>query len=350
MEQKFDADKLIAFAQKVLEKVGLQSAAATVVARTLVEGDLMGHNTHGLQLLSAYVSELEAGKMSKKGEAIVLNDLGAAITWDGNYLPGPWLVHQAMDLAFERISQHPVVTVVIRRSHHIGCLAAYPERATEKGLVMMLSCSDPNTRTVAPFGGVSPVYSPNPLAMGIPTATEPIIFDVSMSATANGYVNRAKEEGRKLPHPWLLENSGSVTDNPAAFFDSPPATILPIGGLDSGYKGFALGLMIEALTSALGGHGRADEPGRWGANVFLQIINPGAFGGLASFQREMEYLSDQCIASERREEASEVRLPGRRALKLRNQQRETGLELYPGIIPALQNLAAKYQIPLPTPL
>jgi len=36
----------------------------------------------------------------------MLNDRGSAVTWDGRYLPGPWLVIKAMDLAFERVKEH----------------------------------------------------------------------------------------------------------------------------------------------------------------------------------------------------------------------------------------------------
>src|SRR5690606_12456527 len=150
---------------------------AYTVATILTEADLMGHSTHGLQLLAAYLGELEAGKMAAQGEPEVIADHGAALTWDGGYLPGPWLVTQALNTAFERINEHPVVTVVIRRSHHIACLAAYPKLATDRGLFMLLTCSDPHTATVAPYGGLRPLYTPNPLAAGIPTQDEPIILD-----------------------------------------------------------------------------------------------------------------------------------------------------------------------------
>ena len=270
VETYYVASDLITFAARLMQALGLSQNRAQVVAEILVEADLMGHSTHGLQLLAAYLGELEAGTMTKEGEPTTIVDRGSAVTWDGRYLPGPWLVTQAMDLAFARIQEQPVVTVAIRRSHHIACLAAYLERATEKGLLMVLVSSDPSTQTVAPYGGIQPVYTPNPIAAGIPTQGEPILLDISMSTTSNGLVNRFHNQGQKLPGPWLLDNQGHISDNPADLFSEPPGSVLPLGGFDLGYKGFALGLLVEALTSALGGYGRADEPNRWDHPYFCR--------------------------------------------------------------------------------
>ncbi len=182
---RYDADSLIAFAKSLLEKLDLPSERAAVVADILVEGDLIGHTTHGLQLLAPYLKELSEGGMSGTGEPTVLQDRGSAVTWDGNYLPGPWLVMRAMELSFERIATHPVMTVNVRRSHHIACLQAYLKRATDRRLVMLLISSDPSCGSVTPYGGCTPVFTPNPIAAGFPTDGEPVLIDISTSTTTN---------------------------------------------------------------------------------------------------------------------------------------------------------------------
>jgi LDH2 family malate/lactate/ureidoglycolate dehydrogenase len=63
-------------------------------------------------------------------------------------------------------------------------------------------------------------------------------------------------------------------------FAEPKGTILPLGGMDSGHKGYGLTLLVEALTGGLAGHGRADPKEGWGATVFLQVMDPRAFAGL----------------------------------------------------------------------
>jgi L-lactate dehydrogenase len=153
-----------------------------------------------------------------------------------------------------------------------------------------------------------------------------------------------------MPGPWLMDNQGNPSDDPAVMMAAdPPGTILPLGGMDLGYKGFALGLLVEALTSALGGYGRADDPGRWGASVFLQIIDPAAFGGLENFKRQMQWLTEASRANPVKDGNPPVRLPGQRALRLRDEQREQGVALYHTIMPALQPWAEKLGVTPPQP-
>ena len=237
------------------------------------------------------------------------------------------------------------MTVVIRRSHHIACLAAYLERVTAAGKMILLMSSDPNVASVAPFGGTRPFITPNPIAAGIPTGGQPILMDVSASTTTNGLTGRLRAEGRRLDHPWIIDAEGTPTTDPEALFSSPPGTILPLGGLDSGHKGFALGLLVEALTAALGGFGRADPGEGWGAAVYLQVIDPEAFGGLDAFLRQTGFLAQSATANPPRRGQPPVRLPGARGLALRDHMRANGVELYPGIIEALRIWALKLDIP-----
>jgi LDH2 family malate/lactate/ureidoglycolate dehydrogenase len=341
-------EDLVRLAVALLVKAGMDPDIAAVVAEVLVEGDLLGHTTHGLALLPAYLQELEEGTMTARGVPEVLVDRGSVVTVDGRYLPGPWLIHWAMDLAFERIGRHPVVTAVIRRSHHTAALAAFAKRATDKGYVFLMTCSDPSVRSVAPFGGLEPLYTPNPIAAGFPTEGEPVIIDISTSSTAVGVTNRRYREGRRLPNPWLLDSSGVPSDDPAVLFTDPPGSILPLGGMDLGYKGYALGILVEALTASLAGSGRADGIERWGASVFLQIIDPRGFSGIKAFTRETQWLAEICRSNPARAGDPPVRLPGERALKLRSEQLAHGLRLYPSIMPAIEPWAQKLGVSLPS--
>lgn len=335
---------LIKLANAIMIKAGYPADRAQITAETLVEADLMGHFTHGLALLNPYLEDAIRGEMKMEGEPKVIHDSGANITWNGEYRSGPWLVRKAMGLAFERIKNHPVITVAISQCHHIGCLATYPEFATSKNLMMLLASSDPQNRTVAPYGGKTGVYSPNPLAIGIPTQSKPIIVDISMSSTANGLVNVKKAEGKKLPQKWLLDKDGNPTDDPNTFFETPPATILPLGGLETGYKGFGLGLLIEMLTSGLAGHGRADNPTNWGSSVYLQIIDPEGFGGVDNFKIQAQHLVNTCLNTEPFDPENPIRIPGGRALKLRDQRKKDGLPLSESIVESLKKWSDKFGI------
>jgi LDH2 family malate/lactate/ureidoglycolate dehydrogenase len=343
----YRAEALIDFATGLLTAAGLPRQKADAVAAILVEGDLMGHSTHGLALLAPYLGELASGSMTGEGEPDVVADAPAAVTWDGRRLPGPWLVLQAMALATERARRCGTGTVVIRRSHHIACLAAYHRRATEQGLMMVLICSDPAVASVAPFGGLDPVFTPNPISAGIPTPGQPVVVDISTAATTNGLTNRLHQEGRQLPAAWVIDGHGQPGTDPGVLFREPKGTILPLGGMDSGHKGYGLSLLVEAVTGGLAGHGRADPPEGWGATVFVQIIDPRAFAGLDAFTRQTGAVAERCRNSRPAQSGTPVRLPGEHGLALAQRQRDTGVALYPAIMPALEPWATKLGVPLP---
>src|ERR1022692_116110 len=122
---KFDAANLQGVGQSLLMACGLAEDRARDVAEVLLEGDLLGHTTHGFALLPAYLKAIQERTMETVGEPSVIADHGPAGTWDGGSLPGPWLVRRAIAVARTRLVEYPVVTVCIRRSHHIGCLQAY---------------------------------------------------------------------------------------------------------------------------------------------------------------------------------------------------------------------------------
>jgi LDH2 family malate/lactate/ureidoglycolate dehydrogenase len=341
-EPRHQPADLIDLAASLLGGAGIAADRARPIAELLVEADLMGHTTHGLALLPGYLDELRAGTMASAGEPEVIRDTGPCLTWDGRRLPGVWLTAHAIDTAIPRARQYGTATVVVRRSHHIACLGAFLTRATDQGLIILLMSSDPADASVAPFGGTSAVFTPDPIAVGIPTEGDPILVDTSASITTNGMSARVRAEGRRFPHAWLLDADGEPTDDPQVLVAEPRGTILPAGGLDHGHKGYGLALMIEALTMGLGGFGRAEPAEGWGASVFVQLLDPDAFAGGAGFRRQTEWIARACRDSPPRPGVERVRLPGEAALARRRRALAEGVELYPGIIERLRGLEGGY--------
>ncbi|MGF6782449.1 Ldh family oxidoreductase [Paraburkholderia sp. GAS334] len=346
----YAADELVGYANRLLGAAGLASTHADAVARTLVDGDLLGHDTHGLALLAGYVGALEGGTMSKEGEPRVIADKPATLLWDGLRLPGPSLVLRGIAALLPRAREYGSATLVIRRSHHIASLAAYLLRATEAGFVLMLCSSDPSVQSVAPFGGRRAVFTPNPVAIGVPTSDTPFLIDISSSVTTNAMTARRHKAGERFSEPWMLDAEGNATDEPGVLFEDPPGTILPLGGLAAGHKGFGLAVLIEALTSGLAGFGRADPPEGWGATVFMTLYDPAAFCGTQEFNWQMDWLADACRTNPPRPGVERVRMPGDGGMARRREQLAGGVRLHPTIRPALESCGQRYGIEFPAPL
>ena len=152
--ERFDVQRLESFAQSLFEKAGMEADKAASVARLLVLTDAMGRRTHGLAQAPAYLAEIQKGSMATTGSYAVVKDNGATCAlWDGHYLPGLWLVEQAIQTCLPRAEKFGLAAIAIKRNHHIGCLAALCKIATDQGCIALITNSDPGGERVAPFGG-----------------------------------------------------------------------------------------------------------------------------------------------------------------------------------------------------
>jgi LDH2 family malate/lactate/ureidoglycolate dehydrogenase len=344
-EDRFDAAAITAFARAALTRSGLPAAPAESVARILVEADLLGHTTHGLALLADYVEEIEDKRMAVDGMPEVLADKGAVATWDARRLPGIWTTELAIDEAAKRAKLFGMGAVALRRSHHIACLAAFLEKPARDGLVVMVFSSDPGESRVAPYGALTPVLMPDPIAIGIPGTPDPVMIDISTSITTMALTNRTKREGGRMPGRWLLDSQGVATDDPKVIDGG--GTLLPVGGMDHGHKGFGFGLLVEMLTQGLSGYGRADEPKEWGAAVLVLVFDPSAFSGLDGFLRQADFIAEACRDAKPISPDAPVRLPGQAGLARKKWALGDGLAVNAGILRSLEGLEKKLGLLLP---
>ncbi|CAB3809731.1 L-lactate dehydrogenase [Paraburkholderia fynbosensis] len=343
MQEGFTVQEITDLAVEILKKAGLEQEVATVVGERLVEADLYGHNTHGLALLGKYVDEIDGGRMTTRGSPEAIADAGAMLLWDAKRLPGVWTTHLAVSMACEKAAQFGCGVVAVRNSHHIASLATYLEQPARDGKLVMVLSSDPATGHVAPFGGTSPVLTPNPIAAGIPASADPILIDISTSITTAAQVQLAVAKGGHLPGMWGVDVQGHATDDPTAVRDG--GALLPLGGLDHGHKGYGLSILVEALTQGLSGFGRADCPKGWGASVTALAFDPARLGGSESFLRQSDWLVNACRSASVATGKPAVRMPGEAALA-RKKAAQVALRLDREIISTLQALAARFGLHL----
>lgn len=351
MSDRYAAADLERFSAALFTRAGLAEERASAMARIFVAADLLGFTTHGLQRVPGNLAWLASGHIRAAGEPQILKDRRAVFSWDAHFLPGPWVVQRAIAEAMARVGDTGVVSVTLRRCTHVACLAAYLLPLVEAQLLGMMVVSTPDERFISPFGAREAVFSNNPLAFCAPTSTAPLLFDVSMAITAGGQIARVEREGRRLPEACLKTPGGEISDDPAVMSAEPPGTVMPIGGLAHGHKGYALTLLTEVLTQALGGHGRSNAGGEGEANsVFIQVMDPRAFTDWDDYLAEADYLVQACREAAPDDPAQPVRVPGERAWARRQRGLVEGVELYPSVLQALQRSAAQFGIAFPRPL
>ncbi|WP_326534007.1 Ldh family oxidoreductase [Pseudorhodoferax sp.] len=343
---RLPAAEALQAAQALLRAAGLDEEKAAAVARRLVEGDLLGHRSHGLQQLPTYLERLADGRIARTGSVRTLHDSGASFSWHTERLPGAWVLEQLIAEALARTSQHAVVTATLANCTHIGALQAYLEDIGRRGLLALLMVTDPGVASVAPPGGIDAVTTSNPMAACIPTGGDPILIDQSTTLVSNGAIAQHAAAGRLLPGEWVVDNQGRPSNDPAALNTEPPGTLMPLGGPAFGYKGFGFGLIVEAFALALSGFGRDQPRVRGAQGVFLQLLDPARFGnGQAAFLAATSALVAQCQASRPAEPGGAIRLPGQQALQRKAEQLAQGIAYPPSVLAALRGWAGRLGLP-----
>ena len=341
----FTRSRLMKFCTSVLYKLRMDEEKAWDTSDILIEADLMGHSTHGVRLLPLYIKDIEAGNMNVTGEEEIVKDIGSCLTIDGKNLPGIWLTKRALKLSAQRAKKYGTSTVLIKNSHHNGALAAYMLPIISQDLVSIIKSSVPSSATVAPFGGTKALLTPDPMALGYPTNKEPVIIDISASITTNNMIADKIAKDKLFEFDCLLTSDGVPTNDPKEVMEKN-GTVMPIGGLEYGHKGFGLALGIEALSQGLSGSGRSKKPKSMNLSTFVQVINPEAFAGLKAFKDEMTFLYEQCINNPPINENNKVRMPGQKALSNRENSLKEGFELSQETVLALKDISKKFDVTL----
>jgi LDH2 family malate/lactate/ureidoglycolate dehydrogenase len=343
-----ELNELEGFARALFRAAGMEADKADAVARLLVLTDAMGRRTHGMAMAPSYLAEIRKSTMTVSGMPQVVSDRGVTAVWDGLYLPGLWLVEHAIKTLVPRARQYGMAALAIRRSHHIGCLAALVKLAADQGLIAQIYNSEPAAQRVAPYGGTQALFTPNPMAMGYPAADHSVLVDMCASITTTSMTRQKHARGEQFDYPWLLDGNGQPTRDPAVLEHAEPRGSLQLlGGQEYGHKGFGLALMIEALSQGLSGHGRKDAPTRWGGNVFIQLIDPEAFAGQQAFGDQVNHLAQRCRASRPIDPARPVRLPGDQAAQSLARAKRIGVTLEQALVDRLTDEANALGVEVP---
>ncbi len=164
----------------------------------------------------------------------------------------------------------------VRGVAHTGRIGAYPEAAARQGFIAIACCNGgPSGHWVAPFGGRDGRISTNPMAFAWPVEDgPPAVADFSTAATAEGVVRSWRFRGLTAPPGTLRDAEGRDTNDPGTLYETPKGTIQPLGGL-LGYRGTALALLVEVLTTLLADKA-VDDHSRVGNDMTLLAIAPGS--------------------------------------------------------------------------
>lgn len=308
-----DDRELSVWVRRIFVAAGVPPEVAHRVAESLVESNLVGHDSHGVIRVPQYLEMVNDGRINPRAEPRVAHETSSTAVVDGGWQFGQVAARFAMEVALAKASQSGVAAVQLHQSGHIGRLGEYAAQALAKGMVGLVTTNNHGGgQVLSPFGGVARRLSPSPIAIAVPGGPDfPIVLDMTTSVAAEGKVRVKRARGEKLPEGWILDAQGRPSNDPAAFYGPPPGSLTPLGGA-AGYKGCGLAFMIDVLSGALGGAGcsRPDPPPLRGNGAYLQAIDPAAFGARDRFPNEVAGLVEYVKSSPLAPGFDRIRVPG----------------------------------------
>ena len=298
--QYFSADKLKDIVASVCSAAGSELTEAELIARRLVDANLVGHDSHGVIRLPRYISNLAQGGVFANRHATVVLDTGALIVVDGNNGFGQVVGGEAMAIGIEAAKRNGACVLALRHSAHLGRIADWAEMAADAGLASFhfVNVTGIGTARVAPFGGSDGRLATNPIAAAIPRpGGAHIVLDMATSIVAEGKIAVAANRGVETPEGWLIDQNGRPTRDPRDLYAEPGGAIMPFGA----YKGYGLALFVDLFAGAMSGAGgithRHDMPARVENNMVAIIIDPTAMGDRKSFDAEVASIVAYVTAS-----------------------------------------------------
>ena len=136
---------------------------------------------------------------------------------------------------------------------------------------------------------------------------------------------------------------------PGVLYREPRGSLLPLGGTQSGYKGFGLGLLLDVFAGALSGAecSHPDVPSRSANAVFFLVIDVEQFSGKDHFLGQVNALTEAVRSMPRAPGVSEILLPGDPERRERVRRQTSGIPLDEGTWKQLQELAARLGVNAP---
>ena len=317
---------------------------AHLVADTLVQADLWGHQSHGVMRLPWYIARLKTGVAKPVADPELIVDAGAIAVMDGHDGMGQVLAARAARDVIRRAKAHGIGAVALRNSNHFGTAMYYTLMAPPEGCIMFLSTNA--SPAMAPWGARQKLVGNNPWSWAAPAGKHaPLVLDIANTAVARGKIYLARQRNEPIPPGWAINAAGEPTTDPV---EALSGIIAPMAG----HKGYAISVVMDVLSGVLsasefgpGVAGPYQPDKRSGAGHLLIALNVEVFQPLDGFNARMEAMIAGLKSAKLAKGAEEIFYPGE--IEARNDQRHRaeGLTLPQDTIADLTKLGEEMQVP-----
>jgi LDH2 family malate/lactate/ureidoglycolate dehydrogenase len=339
-QERIDPSALAEFATAVYARVGLPEVDARLLADTLVQADLWGHQSHGVLRLGWYLDRVRNGVMKPVTTPEFVTDAGAVAVIDGHDGVGQVLAMLATREAVRRAKAHGIAAVAVRNSNHFGTCMYFTLAGARQGCVMQMSTN--GGPAMAPWGGLKKIVGTNPWSIAVPAGRHPAFaMDMANTGVARGKVYLARQRHETIPLGWAINAAGEPTTDPQEAIDG---IILPMAG----HKGYAIATAMDILSGVLTGsgflssvHSPYKTAERSNCGHLVIAIDIAAFLPPSAFDARMEDYVAQLKSVPRAKGIDEIYYPGEIEAGNDARNRREGLALPDDTLAGLRRIAGE---------
>jgi LDH2 family malate/lactate/ureidoglycolate dehydrogenase len=298
--------------ERALRGIGYDAEEARIIADHAIDAALCGYEYSGMAKL-LNIPEHRRFKRPRYPMK-VLRETEISTLYDGGNNVGMLVMYHAARAAIDKATARGIAVVGVTNSWMSGRSAYYMEMIAKADLVGIHTAA--SARSVAPFGGTRPALGTNPIAFGLPSSRGPVVFDMGTSAFMGTDLAYRDRLGQLLPEGVAVDAEGRPTRDPAM---ARLGALLPFGG----YKGFGLAFIIQALGVLAGS---ALDPDKDDGYLFV-VLKPDMLIDPEDLKQQLSVLIDRIKATPRQPGIDEIRIPGERAFRSREQALRDGIEI-----------------------
>ena len=302
MKSKIPLKLLRSNIQNALKSINHSQEDSEIITDTLMYAELRNNNQGIVKLVKG---GLHPNPNQTDIEIVHETPLSARL--NGGQRIGMVVVAKSVELAIKKAKVTGVGIVGCSEySSATGALGYWAQMISNQGFISVVLSQCPEM--VAPYQSYEPIYGTNPLAIGIPSKSRPIVLDMATSAFAWYGLVSAKEEGQSIPSDIAYDINGNSTNDPAEALKGA------LRGFDRNIKSSHLGLMIELLSGAWVGAAMNDKVNskNWGSLVI--VIDPKLMGSEEEFLENVKIMCNRVKNAKKLSEFKdqEILLPGER--------------------------------------
>ncbi len=318
-----------------LAEAGASEASRAAAIRAMLHASLVGVDSHGVRLTEHYCRMLGGGRLNKNPQLKVdKRGAGSALIHADDGL-GHYAAYKAVEVGIELAREAGVGAVGIQHSSHLGAAGAYAVAGAEQGFVTFATTNTDSM--VALFDGAQKFHGTNPLAFAAPVAEgRPWLLDMATSSIPLNRVLLHRSLDKDLPAGVAATPDGQPTIDP-----HEADMLLPLGGVDYGYKGAALAGVATLFSALLTGttldgdfipmYGGDDISTPRNMGHFVLVVDPDKFAGREVFLRAIgRYL--ESLRGSRVREGGRVMAPGDREWAEMDKRKKEGIPLDPDTV------------------